>query len=107
MKLLDQITAVMRRKHYSRRTEKTYRHWIVAFLRYHRGPDGWRHPADMGAAEIEAFLTWLAVERNVAAATQNQALNAVVFLYKQVLEIEPGEFSAVRAKRPRRLFCVP
>ncbi len=62
MKLLDQITAVMRRKHYALRTEKTYRHWIVGFLRYHRSPEGWRHPVDMGAVEIEAFLTSLAVQ---------------------------------------------
>ena len=107
MGLLDQFTAVMRRKHYALRTEKTYRHWIVSFLRYHRGAGGsWRHPAEMGAAEIEAFLTHLAVERKVAAATQNQALNAIVFLYKRVLGIEPGDFNAVRAKRPRRLPTV-
>jgi integron integrase len=60
----------------------------------------------MGAPEIEAFLTHLAVERHVAAATQNQALNAIVFLYQQVLEIDPGQFNAVRAKRPRRLPTV-
>lgn len=106
MKLLDQVTAVLRWKHYARRTEKTYKHWIMAYLRFHRGADGWRHPADMGAAEVEAFLTHLAVERKVAAATQNQALNAIVFLYKQVLEIDPGQFNAVRAKRPRRMPTV-
>ena len=60
----------------------------------------------MGAPEIEAFLTHLAVDRKVAAATQNQALNAIVFLYKQVLQVEPGQFNAVRAKRPRRLPTV-
>ncbi len=86
--------------------EKTYRHWIVAFLRFHRNGKDWRHPSDMGAAEIESFLSHLAVNRRVAAATQNQALNAVVFLYKQVLGVEPGEFDAVRAKRPRRLPTV-
>ena len=85
MKLLEKVTAVMRRKHYALRTEKTYRHWILAFLRFHRNAQGWRHPSEMGAAEIESFLTHLAVERRVAAATQNQALNAIVFLYKQVL----------------------
>jgi len=106
MKLLDQVTAVLRRKHYALATEKTYKHWIKAFLRFHRSADGWRHPAEMGAAEIEAFLTYLAVERRVAAATQNQALNALVFLYKHVLEVDPGQFNAVRAKRPRRLPTV-
>jgi len=106
MKLLDQVTAVLRRMHYARRTEKAYKHWIMAYSRFHRGPEAWRHPAEMGAAEIEAFLTHLAVERKVAAATQNQALNAIVFLYKQVLEIDPGQFNAVRAKRPRRMPTV-
>ena len=106
MRLLDRFTAVMRRKHCALRTEKTYRHWIMAYLRYHRGAEGWRHPAEMGAVEIEAFLTYLAVEQKVAAATQNQALNAIVFLYKQVLQIDPGQFNAVRAKRSRRLPTV-
>jgi len=106
MKLLEKVTAMMRRKHYALQTEKTYRHWIMAFLRFHRNAQGWRHPAEMGAAEIESFLTHLAVDRRVAAATQNQALNAIVFLYKQVLDVEPGDFNAVRAKRPRRLPTV-
>ena len=106
MKLLEKFTAVMRRKHYALRTEKTYRHWILAFLRFHRNARGWRHPSEMGAAEIESFLTHLAVDRRVAATTQNQALNAIVFLYKQVLGAEPGDFNAVRAKRPRRLPTV-
>jgi len=91
MKLLDQFTAVIRRKHYSLRTEKTYRHWIVAFRRFHRNGKEWRHPSGMGAAEIESYLSHLAVDRRVAAATQNQALNAIVFLYKQVLGVDPGQ----------------
>ena len=99
MKLMEKFTAVMRRKHYALRTEKTYRHWIRAFLRFHRNARGWRHPSEMGAAEIESFLTHLAV-------TQNQALNAIVFLYKHVLGAEPGDFNAVRAKTPRRLPTV-
>jgi hypothetical protein len=57
MKLLEKVTAVMRRKHYALRTEKTYRHWIKAFLRFHRNARGWRHPSEMGVAEIESFLT--------------------------------------------------
>lgn len=106
MALRDDFTAVIRRKHYSRRTERTYWAWIEAFLRFHREPAGWRHPSTLGAAEIEALLTHLAVERHVAASTQNQALNAIVFLYKQVLEIDPGAFQAVRAKPTRRLPTV-
>ena len=106
MKLLDQVTAVVRRKHYALRTEKTYRHWIVGFPRLHRMDQGWRHPSEMGAAEIESFLTYLAVEREVAAATQNQSPGALVFLYKYVLEMEPGSFDAVRAKRPGRMPTV-
>ena len=88
MKILDRVTTVIRRKHYSVRTERTYRHWIRAFICFHRSPEGWRHPAEMGAPEVEAFLTHLAVRRHVAAATQNVALNAIVFLYRQVLEID-------------------
>ena len=79
MKLLDQVTSVIRRNGYARETEKTYKYWIRAFICFHRGPDGWRHPADMGAPEVEAFLTDLAVRRNVAVATQKLALNAIVF----------------------------
>jgi len=106
MALRDDFTAVIRRKHYSRRTERTYWTWIAAFLRFHRGAAGWRHPGSMGATEIEAFLTHLAVDRRVAASTQNQALNAIVFLYKQVLEIDPGTFNAARARPSRRLPTV-
>ncbi len=106
MTLHEDFIAVIRRKHYSRRTERTYWSWIMAFLRFHRGADGWRHPRAMGAAEVESFLTHLAVQRCVAAATQNQALNAVVFLYKQVLELDPGSFHAVRAKPSRRIPTV-
>lgn len=106
MTLREQFTAVIRRKHYSRRTDRTCWAWIMAFLRFHRGPSGWRHPSQMGAAEVEAFLTHLAVQRRVAAATQNQALNAIVFLYKHVLEVDLGAFSAVRARKTRRLPTV-
>ncbi|MDI4637468.1 integron integrase [Halomonas sp. BMC7] len=93
----------MRVKRYSPRTEKTYCYWIRHFIRYH----GVRQTASMGAPELKAFLEYLAVERHVAAATQNQALNAIVFLYRHVLEQklgEIGEFSHPR--RPRRLPVV-
>src|SRR5438876_4206967 len=101
-RLLDQVREVLRLKHYSIRTEEAYVQWIKRFIFFH----GKRHPREMGAREIEMFLTDLAVRGKVAASTQNQALNALVFLYKEVLHIEPGEFSAVRAKRPERLPVV-
>jgi integron integrase len=101
-RLLDQVREVLRLKHYSIRTEEAYVQWIKRFIFFH----GKRHPKEMGAREIEAFLTDLAVRGKVAASTQNQALNALVFLYREVLHVELGEFSAVRAKRPERLPVV-
>ncbi len=92
MKLLDQVRAKIRTLHYSYRTEQTYVRWIVAFIRFHQ----LRHPRDMGGRDIEEFLTHLAVKRKVSASTQNQALNAVVFLFKRILGKEPGEFKAVQ-----------
>ena len=80
LRLLDQVREVIRVKHYSIRTEDAYVQWIKRFIFFH----GKRHPREMGAAEIEGFLTDLAVQRQVAASTQNQALNALVFLYKEV-----------------------
>lgn len=76
-RLLDQMRAVIRVKHYSIRTEKTYLDWVRRYIRW----SGMRHPADMGAAEIEAFLSMLANQRDVAGSTQNQALAALLFLY--------------------------
>jgi hypothetical protein len=80
-KLLDQVRERLRFKHYSIRTEETYLLWIRRFILFHNK----RHPRDMAAAEVETFLTHLAVARNVSASTQNIALNAILFLYKQVL----------------------
>jgi integron integrase len=102
-RLLEQVRATLRRKHYSYHTEKRYLNWIRRFIRFH----GLKHPRNMGKTEIDAFLTHLAVDQNVAAATQNQALNALVFLYKTVLD-QPFDFplNAVRAKRPKRLPTV-
>ncbi|MCE8016135.1 hypothetical protein HOP62_08600 [Halomonas sp. MCCC 1A17488] len=77
-KLMVRVKATMRVKRYSPRTEKTYFYWIRYFIRLH----GVRHPSNMGGSEVRAFLEHLAVERHVAAATQNQALNAIVFLYR-------------------------
>src|ERR1017187_7270555 len=90
LKFLDQCREVMRFKQLSRRTEETYLQWIRRFILFHRRAGGssgwiWRHPKDMGEPEVRVFLTDLAVRRNVSAATQNQALNALLFLYREVL----------------------
>jgi integron integrase len=98
-RLRDRFKAEIRRRGYSRRTEKAYWFWIRWFILH----SGTRHPKDLGAKEVEGFLSWLATERNVAAATQNQALAALLFLYKQVLGLHLPWFSSmVRAKRPVR-----
>jgi len=102
-KLLEQVSAKMRVKHYSLRTEKTYVDWIKRYIWHH----GKRHPKEMGAAEVEAFLTHLAVERNVSASTQNQAKSALLYLYKEVLEMElPWLDKVTQAKAPKRLPVV-
>jgi hypothetical protein len=92
------VRSAIRVRHYSIRTEDAYIGWIMRFILYH----GKRHPKDMGEAEVGAFLSHLAVQRNVAPSTQNQALNALVFLYKAVLERPLQEIGGVvRAKQPR------
>jgi integron integrase len=102
-RLSDQVRDALRRKHYSYRTEKTYLHWIRRFIYFH----GKRHPRDMAEPEIATFLTHLAVARRVSASTQNQALNAILFLYKRVIGREMGLIDGVvRAKRPERLPVV-
>jgi hypothetical protein len=101
-RLPDQMSQVLRVRHYSPRTEACYLHWVRQFILFH----GKRHPRELGAAEVEQFLTHLAVQGHVSASTQNQALNALVFLYKQVLEIDLGPFEAVRARRAKRLPVV-
>ena len=102
-KLLDQVRDVMRLKHYSLRTERTYCDWIERFIRFH----GLRHPEEMAEVEVGEFLTALARDRNVSAATQNQALSALLFLYRQVLQQEIGWLEKVeRAKKPARLPVV-
>ena len=94
---------VLRLKHYSIRTEDSYVDWIRRFILFHKK----RHPKDMGRVEVEAFLTHLAVEGNVAASTQNQALSALLFLYHEVLKIEfDAPLDSVRAKKPARLPVV-
>ena len=102
-KLLGQMRDLIRRKHYSIRTEQAYLGWAKRYILFHRK----RHPQEMGEAQIVTFLSHLAVDRNVAASTQNQALNALVFLYKQVLGREDMVLANVTpAKRPQRLPSV-
>ncbi len=102
-KLLEQVVAKMRVKHYSLRTEKSYVDWIKRYIWHH----GKRHPKDMGAVEVEAFLTYLAVTRNVSASTQNQAKSALLYLYKEVLAVElPWLDNVTQAKAPKRLPVV-
>ena len=100
---LESVRNAIRVRHYSLRTEKTYVAWVRRFILFH----GKRHPQEMGEREVAAFLTYLAVERHVSAATQNQALNALVFLYRAVLDRPLGDIQgAVRAKRPQRIPVV-
>ena len=102
-KLLEQVRAHLRVKHYSIRTERSYVDWIKRFIWFH----GKRHPKDMGAPELEAYLSHLAVERNVSASTQNQAKSALLFLYRDVLGIELNWLENVtQAKAPKRLPVV-
>lgn len=102
MKLLDSVRAMLRTRHYSYRTEQCYVAWIEKYVRFCKTPEGWQHPNDLGAAEVERFLTHLAVDRRVSASTQNQALNALLFLYQSVLKKDLGDLSAVRAIRRKR-----
>ncbi|MBL0714137.1 MAG: integron integrase [Desulfosarcina sp.] len=100
LRLMDQVRQVLRYHHYAYRTEQSYCEWIRRYIRFHSAQ---AHPRRMGKKEIEAFLSDLAVNRKVAAATQRQALNAIVFLYKQVLDIALEDTLApVRARRHRR-----
>jgi integron integrase len=102
-RLLDQMRDQIRLRHYSIRTERVYCEWVRRFIRFHQ----YRHPAEMAAAEIEAFLSDLAVRGNVSASTQNQALAALLFLYKKVLQVDlPWLGEVVRAKKPARLPVV-
>jgi site-specific recombinase XerD len=102
-RLLEQMRDVMRLKHYSIRTERSYCDWVERFIRYHR----MRHPRDMREEEVSAFLTNLAREGRVAASTQNQALSALLFLYKEVLKEEIGWLGNVeRVRKPARLPVV-
>lgn len=112
-RLREQVREVLRFHHYALRTEKAYWQWIRRYLAYHRRADhggpqgGWRHPGEMGAPEVAQFLAHLAVTGNVAASTQNQALNALVLLYEQVLHQPLGDLGEfARVSRPARLPVV-
>lgn len=102
-RLMDQMRGALRARHYSKRTEQAYCMWVRRFILF----SDTRHPAEMGEAEVNAFLTDLAVTQHVSASTQTQALSAIVFLYRHVIGRELGELEGlVRARQPRRLPVV-
>lgn len=99
LKLMDQVRETLRYYHYRYRTEQTYCEWIKRYLKFF---DFGKHPSELGSRDVEAFLSHLASEEKVAASTQRQALNAIVFLYREVLLTDLGEIAPVRSKRNRR-----
>ena len=101
-KFLDQLRVLMRERQLAYPTEKTYLHWIRKFIRYHNK----RHPREMGAREVDDFLSWLAVARSVSPATQSIALNALVFMYRHHLHDDLGELRFKRARPKRRVPVV-
>ena len=102
-KLLDRLREALRSRHYSRRTEQTYCHWIKRFIYFHN----LRHPGEMAEPEINAYLTHLAVKEKVSASTQNQALSALLFLYRHVLDREIGDLGdVIRARKPHHIPVV-
>lgn len=106
MKLLEQVSERLRVLHYAYKTEQSYVRWVERYLRFLKERDpgkGWVRPEEAGEKGVEDFLSYLATGRRVSASTQNQALNALVFLYKQVLKVELGAIEAERAKRPERV----
>jgi len=105
MKLLDQVRQKLRAGHYAYPAEQAYVAWIERFIRWHANRYGqWRHPEKMGKEEVEAFLAHLAVDRNVTSSTQNQALSALLFLYRHALKIDLGDLNAARVALSS---CVP
>lgn len=104
--LISQVRRLARTMHIAKRTEDAYVGWITRFLVYHRDLRGsWTHPLQLGSSEVNGFLTHLAVERRVAASTQNQALSALLFLYTKILKVDVT-FDAIRAKKPSKLPVV-
>ena len=102
VRLLDRLRERIRLLHYSRRTEEVYVHWVRAYIRFH----SLRHPREMGRAEVESFLTWLADERHVAASTHRQALSALLFLYLKVLDTDLPRLRRLAAPRTQRRLPV-
>ena len=103
VRLMEQVREVLRFHHYAYNTEKSYVSWILKYIRFHNK----KHPKDMGKEEVEAFLSDLAINKGVSASTQNQAFNAIVFLYKQVLHLDfDWDIRASRARRSKRLPVV-
>jgi len=96
LRLMDQVREVLRYYHYAYRTEQSYCDWIVRFIRFHKND---KHPRMMGKKEIDSFLSYLATDRNVAISTQKQALNAIVFLYRQVLDMQIDGIDPVKSKK--------
>ena len=107
-RLLDQLRECLRYRHYSLSTEKSYVYWVRLFLRWSaRAGGAMRHPRDMGAADVQAFLTMLASERHVSSSTHNQALSALLFLYRDVLNTElPWMQNIQRPQQPKRIPSV-
>lgn len=102
-KLLNEVRNTLRVHHYAMKTEKSYVQWIKRYILFHKK----RHPKEMGKLEVEQFLTWLAVDRKVSPSTQNQALQAILFLYRRVLSMELAWLDkVVRAKTQRRIPVV-
>jgi integron integrase len=99
LKLMDQVREVLRYHHYAYRTEQTYCEWMKRYLQYYQCE---RHPKEMGRAEVERYLSYLATEGQVAASTQRQALNALVFLYREVLGVELEDIAPIRGRRGRK-----
>jgi site-specific recombinase XerD len=101
LKLREQVGEVCRFRHYSHRTENAYWHWIKGFILFHQK----RHPREMHAPEVQTYLSHLARDKDVAVATQRQALNAIVFLYRDVLNLELGAIGEI--ERPQRKAKMP
>jgi site-specific recombinase XerD len=100
MKILDQVRSIVRVRRLAIRTKECHLRWIEHFIRFHKTAEGFRHPKDPDAAEVEQFLTHLAVQRHVSANTQNQALAALLFLYRDVLRCDLGNLDAARLPHP-------
>ena len=100
-RLLDQLRERIRYAHYSLKTEKNYVYWVRFFIRFHK----LRHPREMGATEVEMFLTWLANERHVSPSTHRQALSAILYLYKEVLSVDLPWLQKIG--RPQQRFRIP